>query len=89
MVGAYLVTPGSMNFMLCMATPDGIIAPKGTILQVLKLSNKVDTQRCILLDNFLEEVSIIVKRRLTDSVISSSRNAAVHIYFNLESLVSS
>ena len=26
MVGAYLVTPGSKDFMLCMATPDGIDA---------------------------------------------------------------
>ena len=35
MVGAYLVTPGSKDFMLCMATPDGIIAQKGMVLQVL------------------------------------------------------
>ena len=28
LVGAYLVRPGSKDFMLCMATPDGIIAPK-------------------------------------------------------------
>ncbi len=35
LVGAYLVTPGSKDFMLCMATPDGIIAPKGMVLQVL------------------------------------------------------
>ena len=30
----------------------------------------------------LKEVSITVKKRLTDGVISSLRNAAVHIYFN-------
>ena len=35
LVGAYLVTPGSKEFMLCIATPPGIIAPKGMILQVL------------------------------------------------------
>ena len=35
MVGAYLVTPGSKDFILCMAKPDGIIAPKGVVLQVL------------------------------------------------------
>ena len=35
LVGAYLVTPGSKDFMLCMATPDGIIAPQGMVLQVL------------------------------------------------------
>ena len=35
LVGAYLITPGSKDFMLCMATPDGIIAPKGMVLQVL------------------------------------------------------
>ena len=35
LVGAYLVTPGSKDFMLCMATPEGIIAPKGMVLQVL------------------------------------------------------
>ena len=35
MVGAYLVTPGSKDFMLCMATPDGIIALQGMVLQVL------------------------------------------------------
>ena len=36
LVGAYLVTPGSKDFMLCMATLDGIIAPKGMVLQVLE-----------------------------------------------------
>ena len=35
LVGAYLVTSGSKEFMLCIATPPGIIAPKGMILQVL------------------------------------------------------
>ena len=34
-------------------------------------------------------MSITVKKRLTDSVISSSRNAAVHIEFNLKYVVSS
>ena len=29
------LTPGSKEFMLCIATPPGIIAPKGMILQVL------------------------------------------------------
>ena len=33
--GNNLVTPGSKDFMLCMATPDGIIAPKGMVLQIL------------------------------------------------------
>ena len=36
MIGAYLVTPGSKDFMLFMATPDGIIAPQGMVLQVLE-----------------------------------------------------
>ena len=53
-----------------------------------KVSNKVNTQRCMLLKSFLKEVGITVKRRLTDSVISSSRNTAVHIYFNLKYVVS-
>ena len=35
LVGAYLVTPGSKDFMLCIATPQGIEAPPGMILQVL------------------------------------------------------
>ena len=35
LVGAYLVTPGSKDFLLCMAPPEGIIAPKGMVLQVL------------------------------------------------------
>ena len=35
LVGAYLIAPGSKDFMLCMVTPDGIIAPKGMVLQVL------------------------------------------------------
>ena len=35
LVGAYLVTPGSKDFLRCMATPEGIIAPKGMVLQVL------------------------------------------------------
>ena len=30
----YLVTPGSKDFLLCMATLEGIIAPKGMVLQV-------------------------------------------------------
>ena len=42
----------------------------------------------MLLESFLQEVSITVKKRLTDSVISSSRNAAVHIDFNLKYVVS-
>ena len=29
LVGAYLVTPGSKDFMLCIATPQGIKAPPG------------------------------------------------------------
>ena len=54
-----------------------------------KVSSKVNTQRCmLLLQSFLEEVSITVKRRLTDSVVSSSRNAAVYIYFDLKYVVS-
>ena len=35
LVEAYLVTPGSKDFLLCMATLEGIIAPKGMVLQVL------------------------------------------------------
>ena len=35
LVGAYLATPDSKDFMLCIATPQGIKAPPGTILQVL------------------------------------------------------
>ena len=35
LAGAYLVKPGSKDFMLCMATLDGIIAPKRMVLQVL------------------------------------------------------
>ena len=34
-VGAYLVTPGDKDFMLCIATPQGTKAPPGMILQVL------------------------------------------------------
>ena len=33
----------------------------------LKVSNKVNTLRCMLVKNFLKEVGITVKRRLTDS----------------------
>ena len=36
LVGAYLVTPGSKDFMLCIATLQGIKAPPGMILQVLR-----------------------------------------------------
>ena len=35
LVGAYLVTPRSKNFVLCIATPQGIKSPTGMILQVL------------------------------------------------------
>ena len=35
LVGAYLVTPGSKDYVLCMSTPEGIIAQVGMILQVL------------------------------------------------------
>ena len=35
LVGAYLVTPGSKDYVLCMSTPDGIVAPPGMVLQVL------------------------------------------------------
>ena len=35
-----------------------------------------------------EEVSITVKMRLTDGIISSSRNAANHIYFNWKHVAS-
>ena len=35
LVGAYLVTPGSKDFPLCMATPDGFEAPPGMVLNVL------------------------------------------------------
>ena len=52
------------------------------------LSYKVNTQRCMLLKSFLKKVSITMKKRLTDGVISSSRNAVVHTYFNLKFVVS-
>ena len=42
----------------------------------------------MVLKSFQKEVSITVKKRQTDSVISSSRNAAVHIDFNLKYVVS-
>ena len=35
LVGAYLVTPGSKDFVLCMATPEGFVTPPGMVLQVL------------------------------------------------------
>ena len=35
LVGAYLVTPGSKDFVLCMSTPEGFITPPGMVLQVL------------------------------------------------------
>ena len=35
LVGAYLVTPGSKEFKLCISTPPGIKAPPGMILEVL------------------------------------------------------
>ena len=35
LVGAYLVTPGSKDYVLCMSIPEGIIAQVGMILQVL------------------------------------------------------
>ena len=35
LVGAYLVTPRSKNFVLCIATPQGIKSPTGMIRQVL------------------------------------------------------
>ena len=35
LVGAYLVTPGSKDFVLCMSTPEGFATPKGMVLQVL------------------------------------------------------
>ena len=35
----------------------------------------------------LKEMSITVEKKLNNSVVSSSRNAAVHIYFNLKYVV--
>ena len=35
LIGAYLVTPGSEDFMLCIATPQGVKAPPGMILLIL------------------------------------------------------
>ena len=56
LVGACLVTPGSKDFMLCMATPDGIIAWKGMVLQVLgNLYGLPSSER-----NFSEAVDAIV-----------------------------
>ena len=34
-VGVYLVTPGSKDFVLCMSPPEGFVAPPGMVLQVL------------------------------------------------------
>ena len=38
-------------------------------------------------ESILEEMNLTVKKRLTDGVISSSRNAADHIYFGLNKAV--
>ena len=56
LVGAYLVTPGSKDFMLCIATPQGIEVPPGMILQVLgNLYGLPSSER-----NFSEAVDAIV-----------------------------
>ena len=35
LVGAYLGTPGSRDFVLCMSKPEGFVTPPGMVLQVL------------------------------------------------------
>ena len=50
---------------------------------------KLILDRCVVLESFLKDVSITVKKRLTDDVMSSLRNATVHINFNLKYGVSS
>ena len=45
-------------------------------------------ERCTVLESFLREVSITVKKRLTDDAFSSSRNTAVYNYSNLKYEVS-
>ena len=53
-----LVTPESKEFMLCIATPSGIVAPKGMILQVLgKLYDLPSSWR-----NFSKAVDLIVAK---------------------------
>ena len=52
------MTPGSKEFMLCIATPPGIIAPKGMILQVLvHLYGLPSSER-----NFSKAVDLIVAK---------------------------
>ena len=33
LVGVYLATPGSKDFLLCMTTPDGFVTPPGMVLK--------------------------------------------------------
>ena len=55
--GAYLVTPGSKKFMLCIVTPAGFIAPKGMILQLGNLYGLQSSGR-----NFSKAVDLIVAK---------------------------
>ena len=58
LVGAYLVNPRNEHLMLCIATPPGIIAPKGIILHVSgKLYGLPSSGR-----NFSKAVDLIVAK---------------------------
>ena len=60
----------------------------GPILEDSRYLIKLILDRCIVLKSFLKDVSITVKKKLTDSKINSSRTAAVHDYLNLRYVVS-
>ena len=60
----------------------------GPILEDSRYLIKLILDRCIVLKSFLKDVSITVKKKLTDSIINSSRTAAVHDYLNLRYVVS-
>ena len=60
----------------------------GPILEDSRYLIKLILDRCIVLKSFLKDVSITVKKKLTDSIINSSRSAAVHDYLNLRYVVS-
>ena len=60
----------------------------GPILEDSRYLIKLILDRCIVLKSFLKDASITVKKKLTDSIINSSRSAAVHDYLNLRYVVS-
>ena len=52
----YLVTPGSKDFVLCMATPEGFVTPPDMVLQVLgNLYGLPSSDK-----NFSEAVDVII-----------------------------